>query len=105
MIDKQRYNLSRIKTWGQVCATKADECVSILYPLGLVGDGGRPSGAAIQVEASTHRKLLWAKAMVVSVTEKVRRRFHQVSAMETNKTEPLKKYRNMQTSSKPGGTC
>jgi len=31
-----------------------------------------PLGAAIQVEASNHRKLLWTKAMVVSVTEKAR---------------------------------
>jgi hypothetical protein len=33
-------------------------------------DEGGPLGAAIQVEASNHRKLLWPKAMVVSVTEK-----------------------------------
>ena len=33
-------------------------------------DEGRPFGAAIQVEASNHRKQLWPKAMVVSVTEK-----------------------------------
>jgi hypothetical protein len=36
-----------------------------------VGDGGRPSGAALQEEASNHLKLLWSKAMVVSVEEKV----------------------------------
>jgi hypothetical protein len=36
-------------------------------------DEGRPFGAAIQVEASNHLKLLWSKAMVVSVKEKVRR--------------------------------
>ena len=33
-------------------------------------DEGGPLGAAIQVEVSNHRKLLWSKAMVVSVTEK-----------------------------------
>jgi hypothetical protein len=33
-------------------------------------DEGGPLGAAIQVEASNHRKQLWTKAMVVSVTEK-----------------------------------
>jgi hypothetical protein len=33
-------------------------------------DEGGPLGAAIQVEASNHRKQLWPKAMVVSVTEK-----------------------------------
>jgi len=34
------------------------------------GDEGRPLGAAMQVEASNHLKLLWSKAMVVSVREK-----------------------------------
>ena len=34
------------------------------------GDGGRPSEAALQGEASNRLKLLWAKAMVVSVEEK-----------------------------------
>jgi hypothetical protein len=38
----------------------------------LAEDEGWPLGAAIQVEASNHRKLLWTKAMVVSVTEKAR---------------------------------
>ena len=37
---------------------------------GSTRDEGAPLGAAIQVEASNHRKLLWSKAMVVSVTEK-----------------------------------
>ena len=36
-----------------------------------MGDGGGPSGAALQEEASNHLKLLWSKAMVVSVEEKV----------------------------------
>ena len=36
-----------------------------------VEDGGRPSGAALQEEASNHLKLLWSRAMVVSVEEKV----------------------------------
>jgi hypothetical protein len=34
-------------------------------------DEGRPLGTAIQVEVSNHLKLLWSKAMVVSVKEKV----------------------------------
>jgi hypothetical protein len=38
----------------------------------LTKDGGGPSGAAMQVEASNHRKLLWSKATVVSVTAKRR---------------------------------
>ena len=33
-------------------------------------DEGGPLGAAMQVEASNHLKLLWSKAMVVSVKEK-----------------------------------
>jgi len=37
-----------------------------------IRDEGRPLGAAIQVEASNHLKLLWTKAMVVSVKEKAR---------------------------------
>jgi hypothetical protein len=32
---------------------------------------GRPSGAALQGEASNYLKLLWLRAMVVSVEEKV----------------------------------
>ncbi len=35
-------------------------------------DEGRPLGAAVQAEASNHLKLLWSKAMVVSVKEKAR---------------------------------
>lgn len=46
----------------------------------LTEDEGRPFGAAIQVEASNHRKLLWPKALVVSVTEKGEARLRQVSA-------------------------
>ena len=35
-------------------------------------DEGRPLGIAIQVEIPNHLKLLWSKAMVVSVKEKAR---------------------------------
>jgi len=38
-------------------------------------DEGRPLGAAIQVEAPNHLKLLWSKAMVVSVKEKAKQDF------------------------------
>ena len=37
-----------------------------------IRDEGRPLEAAMQVEASNHLKLLWTKAMVVSVKEKAR---------------------------------
>lgn len=36
-----------------------------------IRDGGRPSEAALQEEASNHSKLRWSKAKVVSVREKV----------------------------------
>jgi hypothetical protein len=48
----------------------------------------------MQVEASNHRKRLWSKAMVVSVTEKAEQRLCQVSVMETNTSESLIKCRN-----------
>jgi len=35
-----------------------------------IRDEGRPLEAAMQVEASNHLKLLWTKAMVVSVKER-----------------------------------
>jgi hypothetical protein len=41
----------------------------------LAEDEGRPLGAVMQVEAPNHRKLLWSKAMVVSVTEKAKQDF------------------------------
>ena len=41
-------------------------------PRGCAKDEGRPFEAAMQVEASNHLKLLWSKAMVVSVKEKAR---------------------------------
>ncbi len=37
-----------------------------------IEDEGRPLGIAIQVETPNHHKLLWSKAMVVSVMEKAR---------------------------------
>ena len=45
------------------------------------------------MEASNHRKRLWSKATVVSVTEKAEQRLCQVSVMETNPSELLKKCR------------
>jgi RNA-directed DNA polymerase len=45
----------------------ADDCA----PRSCTEDEGRPLGTAMQVEAPNHLKLLWTKAMVVSVKEKV----------------------------------
>ena len=41
------------------------------------------------MEASNHRKRLWTKAMVVSVTEKARQDLVRYVPMETNISEPL----------------
>ena len=41
-------------------------------PRSLAEDEGRPLGAGLQEQASNHLKLLWPKAMVVSVEEKSR---------------------------------
>jgi len=38
-------------------------------------DGSRSSEAALQEEASNHSKLRWSKAKVVSVREKVSKRY------------------------------
>jgi hypothetical protein len=46
-----------------MCATKRKLC--------YIEDEGRPLESAMQVEASNHLKLLWLKAMAVSVKEKV----------------------------------
>ena len=40
-------------------------------PRSCATDEGRSLGVALQEEASNHLKLLWSKAMVVSVKEKV----------------------------------
>jgi hypothetical protein len=56
----------------------------------------------MQVEASNHRKRLWSKAMVVSVTEKAEQRLCQVSVMETNTSESLIKCRKRREAIKTG---
>ena len=43
-------------------------------PRSRAGDEGGPLGAGLQEQASNHLKLLWSKAMVVSVEEKSRHR-------------------------------
>ena len=53
-------------------------CVSRVSPVQTVmrnctRDGGRPSGFGDQELIPSYRKLLWSKAMVVSVAEKSRR--------------------------------
>ena len=56
------------------------------------GDGGGPSGTALQGEVSNHRKLLRLRAVVVSVAEKAHV-MRQVGAGKANVSEPLLKRR------------
>ena len=57
----------------------------------------------MQVEASNHLKLLWSKAMVVSVREKAELRLRQVCTMETNTRESLIKCRKRRDAIKTRG--
>ncbi len=55
-----------------------------------IKDEGGPFGTALQEEVSNHLKLLWSKAMVVSVEEKSRLRIvAEVELRETSVSEPL----------------
>ena len=67
-------------------------CATQSKSLSYTEDEGRPLEVAMQVEASNRLKLLWPKAMVVSVKEKVLLK-DQVGARKTNKPEPLLKCR------------
>jgi len=52
-----------------------------------VRDGSRPPATGLQEQVANHRKRLWSRAMVVSVTEKVLEK-HQVRIKKTNASEP-----------------
>ena len=67
-----------------------------------IGDGGRPSGAALQGEAPNHRRLLWSRAMVGSVAEKAHRRVRQVRARKASASKPLMKCRKRSDGVKTG---
>ena len=45
-------------------------CIGKVAPRGCMRDGGRSSGVDMQVKVPNRLKLLWSKAMVVSVEEK-----------------------------------
>lgn len=62
-------------------------CIYTVQPC-CVSDEGRPLEAAVQAEASNHRKLRRLRAGVVSVTEKAEPGFCQVGIKETNESEP-----------------
>ena len=48
----------------------ASSCMGKVAPRGCMRDGGRSSGVDMQVKVPNRLKLLWSKAMVVSVEEK-----------------------------------
>jgi len=54
-----------------------------------IRDGGRPSGAALQGEASNHHELLRSRAGVVSVVGKGALPVHQVRARKASVSKPL----------------
>jgi len=54
-------------------------------------------------QASNHLKLLWSKAMVVSVKEKSRLRLWQVRIREMSASESLMRRRNVLDGVKTGG--
>ena len=56
----------------------------------------------MQVEASNRLKLLWSKAMVVSVEEKAWQRLCQVGIKEMSVSEPLMRCRNILDGVKTG---
>ena len=65
-------------------------------------DEGGPLGAGLQEQASKHLKLLWPKAMVVSVEEKAWQRLCQVWIKEMSESEPLMRCRNIRDGVKTG---
>jgi len=67
-----------------------------------VRDGSRPPATGLQEQAANHRKRLWSRAMVVSVTEKVLEK-HQVWIKKTNTSEPPFKCRKSSDGVKTGG--
>ena len=65
------YRLNGIRHEGGVNLVQAFVCnVGTFASRGCKRDGGSPSGIGMQVQISNHLKLLWLKAMVVSVEEK-----------------------------------
>ena len=57
----------------------------------------------MQEQASNHLRLLWPKAMVVSVKEKSRLRLWQVRIREASVSEPLMRCRKLEDGVKTGG--
>ena len=64
-----------------------------------------PLGVGLQEQASKHLKLLWSKAMVVSVEEKAWQRLCQVGIKEMSVSEPLMRRRKHMDEVKTGLRC
>ena len=66
-------------------------------------DGGGPPGAGLQEQAQNRLKLLWLRARVVSVKEKLWLRPWQVGIRETSTSEPLMRCRKVKGDVETGG--
>ena len=58
-------------------------------------DEGGPFGFGDQEPIPSHRKLLWSKAMVVSIAETSGQRSRQAWSREASASEPLRKRRKL----------
>jgi len=67
-------------------------------------DGGRPSGAGVQDQASNHLQLRELRASVVSVAGKGEPRARQVWVKQTNASEPLRTCRKRRDDVKTGAS-
>jgi hypothetical protein len=76
------------------CATSAVHGLKPESVRNYTEDEGRPFEAALQGEASNHLKLLWPKAMVVSVEEKAHK-MCQVWIKKMSESEPRMTCRNV----------
>src|SRR5271155_5252347 len=69
-----------------------------------VRDGGRSPAIGLQEQVANHRKRLWSKAGVVSVTEKALQR-RQVGDRKANTREPPFKCRKCSDDVETGELC
>ena len=68
-----------------------------------ISDEGRSFEAVLQEKASNHSKLLWSKAMVVSVREKVSKKKTSGKNQGDEEIEPLLKCRKRKGETKTEG--
>jgi hypothetical protein len=68
-------------------------------------DEGRPLGAGLQEQAPNHLKLLWLRAMVVSVEEKARQKtMSGVDKRDERKRTADEVFESVGMTSKPGSS-